>query len=858
MTKKYISIFLLTGVLAVFPSDTSAVTSVPLANTPQSIILDKHFAEWGSDFGFNAPWKIEQPWGLVKKRKLQGEVAFSLPNRDFYFPVKVWFDYDPLQIYPGNTTKIKIHILPFEDKNKTEFKDFFGLKAYIGYYEKTARPCWPQIRCWGPWVGVEKDYDLEVDASANGVPPMMSDDTNIEMKDDQNSTFGVDFFSINAISLGIQTRTVETFKSGYFDGDIFYMRAGQGFGSASEPGTINTKNMSFDSNSNSYVQTYDLNIPKDASVGEMMQLAIPALKYHCKYNFKIGLVPQISLWKPDEEAIIYNKTVNLESNPGQLVFYTQVISHNEKPVASAGLDITAVQGDRIQLDGSKSKDPDGYIEKYRWYIPGNFDKYSQITSVDTTKFLAGEYDVKLTVTDDNGATGEDTLKLLVKEPARYPDIVVDDNYLKFPREVLVGKAFNVTARICNEGDGVSPGFMSKLQWQKANGSWNQGQNTWTASLVVGNCQEKTWPVTVTEAAHYNFKLTVDSENHARDESNETNNIITKNSVEIETIPNQAPVANLKIDISNQSRLTNGTKYWPFGTLISLDSSGSKDENNKIVRYIWDYNDGEIITKDRSSVMTHTYGGSGKYNVKLYVEDDTGLSNQTSSDVLVLPQTVKISTPADADITYNSVLLKWELPTQDKNLAYFKVRYDPDPGAPVEYLISKDVKQFVVPNLNDSKTYNFEFYTVSELNGNQYTSLPAKISVKTKPAVKNLTVRKDVESEMSDIRSQMTAPPSGGNTVTGGQSQVGLSGGSSGGSAGGTVDSATNTSEYAPRKIYFQVANIGTASVNTPNQIYFTATYVSLDDSANQGNLVSGTYPHGYVTLSSTANGHLNP
>lgn len=94
---------------------------------------------------------------------------------------------------------------------------------------------------------------------------------------------------------------------------------------------------------------------------------------------------------------------------------------NQPPVANAGADqqIT-LPLDSVLLDGTASKDPDGKIKSWRWTkIQGPAS--SNIRNADAEKTTVtglgkGSYQFQLQVTDDKGATGTDTVAILVKDP----------------------------------------------------------------------------------------------------------------------------------------------------------------------------------------------------------------------------------------------------------------------------------------------------------------------------------------------------------------------------------------------------------------------------------------------------------
>jgi PKD repeat protein len=84
---------------------------------------------------------------------------------------------------------------------------------------------------------------------------------------------------------------------------------------------------------------------------------------------------------------------------------------NQPPIAKAGPDTTVVVGTSAAFSGTSSSDPDGTISAYAWDF-GDGTSASG-ASVSHAYVVAGSYTVRLTVTDDLGATGTDTAEVTV-------------------------------------------------------------------------------------------------------------------------------------------------------------------------------------------------------------------------------------------------------------------------------------------------------------------------------------------------------------------------------------------------------------------------------------------------------------
>jgi PKD repeat protein len=97
---------------------------------------------------------------------------------------------------------------------------------------------------------------------------------------------------------------------------------------------------------------------------------------------------------------------------------TVVVRENAPPAAAFEFAPAApVAGQRVDLDGSTSFDPDGVVGSYRWAVDGEF-----VGEGDTPRYWyefpePGEYVVTLTVTDDRRATDRTTERVVVSEPS---------------------------------------------------------------------------------------------------------------------------------------------------------------------------------------------------------------------------------------------------------------------------------------------------------------------------------------------------------------------------------------------------------------------------------------------------------
>ena len=96
-----------------------------------------------------------------------------------------------------------------------------------------------------------------------------------------------------------------------------------------------------------------------------------------------------------------------------------VAAANEVPMAEAGLDQESTVNSTVYLDAGGSLDPDGAIVDYDWEIdrPNGTTTVPDCRSCSLTYFVpmrTGQYNVTVTVTDDDGATMNDTMYVTVE------------------------------------------------------------------------------------------------------------------------------------------------------------------------------------------------------------------------------------------------------------------------------------------------------------------------------------------------------------------------------------------------------------------------------------------------------------
>lgn len=290
---------------------------------------------------------------------------------------------------------------------------------------------------------------------------------------------------------------------------------------------------------------------------------------------------------------------------------------NLEPFAAASADQLTGQAPLLVVFSSAgSVDPDGFIERFEW----NFGDGSPVSSApfpSHTYTTGGTFTATLTVTDDGGKTAVSPVVIVVTPPANLPPVAVVN------ASGLSGKVpftVNVDSNASFDADGSIASYLWKF---------GDGAQATTASA------SHTYPVVGT----YVLTLTVTDNNGAVDTDT---TIIT---VADNLAPTAAAVASPS---SGKAPLA-----------VSLDGSGSSDEDGAVVDWDWDFADGGSASGE---VVIHVFQNPGTYDVELTVTDDNGDTDTTTVQVVAnapqAPVAVANATPdgtkAPLGVVFSSV------------------------------------------------------------------------------------------------------------------------------------------------------------------------------------------------------------
>jgi len=119
--------------------------------------------------------------------------------------------------------------------------------------------------------------------------------------------------------------------------------------------------------------------------------------------------------KSVNDAIKSSLLVSLPNGVDPLAFIetpTPVIENNA-PIAKAGADQNITQGESVTLDGSQSSDRDGEINSYIWKEGEKVLGRTALLKI--SNFSVGVHTITLTVKDDKGAIGSDTIICIINK-----------------------------------------------------------------------------------------------------------------------------------------------------------------------------------------------------------------------------------------------------------------------------------------------------------------------------------------------------------------------------------------------------------------------------------------------------------
>jgi PKD repeat protein len=231
----------------------------------------------------------------------------------------------------------------------------------------------------------------------------------------------------------------------------------------------------------------------------------------------------------------------------------------------------ACNGTTCNFDASASRDSYGTITSYAW----SFGDQTTATGASVTHTYAsgGAYSARLTVTDNNGATGT--------------------KFQIIPINPVAAFTFSCSGLKCNfdaSSSKDSSGPIISFDWNFGDGASSSGVTT-SHTFAFSNSYIVTLTVTDSIGA-------------------------TGTQTKAVTVTNSPPVASFTFSCNLLACTFNG--------------SGSRDSDGTIGSYVWNFGDG---TTGSGLTVSHTYPAGGQYTVTLTVTDNLGSSNTQGQTVV---------------------------------------------------------------------------------------------------------------------------------------------------------------------------------------------------------------------------------
>lgn len=348
-----------------------------------------------------------------------------------------------------------------------------------------------------------------------------------------------------------------------------------------------------------------------------------------------------------------------------------LIYANAVPIANAGDDQPSVTdtnndgAELVNLDGSKSQDPDGTIAEYIWMMDGAKEATGENPQV---LLPVGTHLLVLTITDDRGATDQDEVAVTVNAFEGKTPIAQagsDGEFLDANHDG--SESVNLDARGSTDLDND----ISKYEWRE-NGQLLAEGPTPTISLPVGT---------------HAIELTVtDSAGHMA-----TDSVV----VIVHEDPNKRPIANAGQDGVFLDGDNDGSE------IVQLDGSASYDLDGIIVEYAWyDKNNG-LLSKGSQPQVTL---GVGVHTVELQVQDDKGLIGADTVVVDIQSPTPTPAPPPTPAFTSYTIVVQTNCGEDSGTDGDFLIRLIGDANS-AEYYLDK-------PGYEDQETCGRDEYTFS--------------------------------------------------------------------------------------------------------------------------------------------------
>jgi PKD repeat protein len=294
---------------------------------------------------------------------------------------------------------------------------------------------------------------------------------------------------------------------------------------------------------------------------------------------------------------------------------------NQPPVAAAGDDFTANEGQTVTLDGSASTDPEGKPLAYAWDLD-NDGLFDEVTGVDPNVVFVDEgvYTITLQVTDEGGLTSTDSLIATIQKAST-----------NLPPVAAAGPDFTVYVGETVELDGSAS---TDPEGKPLTYAWDLDNNG-----VFDNSSVMDPAIVFNEDGIYTIGLQVTDDGGLTS----TDSLIA---TVLKAPDNLPPVADAGADITADE-----------GSSITFNGSASSDPEGKPLTYAWDLDNDGVF--DDATVINPaiTYADNGVFQIGLRVTDNLGLASTDKMTVTILnvaPEIKVITVPQGPQKVKNQI------------------------------------------------------------------------------------------------------------------------------------------------------------------------------------------------------------
>jgi hypothetical protein len=285
---------------------------------------------------------------------------------------------------------------------------------------------------------------------------------------------------------------------------------------------------------------------------------------------------------------------------------------NQAPTANAGSNKTTTLPINITTLSGSGSDADGSIKNYQWTKVSGPASYNIVNAnspvTDVSGLIQGTYQFELTVTDDKGATGRDTVQVKVNAAANQsPTANAGSN------QTITLPVNSITL----SGSGSdADGSVKSYEWVKISGP---------SSFTIKSPNSAATHISDLVQGTYEFELTVTDDKGATGKDIVQVKVNAGQSI-VQSIPNVAPHANA----GNDTTVISPVEF------VTLNGGGT-DVDGNVVSYLWRQISGPTsasILSENAAVTNVSNLSEGTYEFELTVTDNKGLTGKDSIKVTV--------------------------------------------------------------------------------------------------------------------------------------------------------------------------------------------------------------------------------